>query len=342
MIRKERFDSTEAWVISDGGLTVRVLDYGCALQSIEVPTFGGKTVDVCLGYDRLKQYEESDGCFGAVVGRHANRLGGAEFELDGKTYLLAKNDGENNLHSAPDGFHTKRWEAAPAGESSVRFLRVSPDGEAGFPGALKVSVTYTVQADTLHILYEAVCNADTVINLTNHCYFNLNGHASGSVLGHLLQINADCITENDAASLPTGRYLDVKDTPFDFRTPTAVGARIDADDAQLCCGNGYDHNFILRGDGLRTAAILRGDKSGICMEVLTDQPGVQLYTANGLTERIGKDGAVYRRRCALCLETQHFPNAMQHPEFPSVVLRAGERFRSETAFRLYTKQENNP
>ena len=335
MVTKERFGDSEAWLLTDGTVRVRLLDYACAIQSIEVPAADGSVVDVCLGYDNLPQYTDSNGCFGAVVGRHANRLGGAEFTLNGKRYTLAKNNGENNLHGGPTGFHTRFWEGAPVGDNSVRFCRTSPDGEEGFPGTLQIAVTYTLTDGALHIVYEAVSGADTVVNFTNHSYFNLNGHQSGSIDGHLLQINADCITENDAASLPTGAFLKVEGTPFDFRTPTAVGARICEENIQLQYGNGYDHNFVLRGEGLRTAAVLQGEKTGICMEVLTDQPGVQVYTANGLTERGGKDGATYHRRDGICLETQHFPNAMQHPEFPSVILPAGTPFRSETVFRFF-------
>lgn len=317
-------EAVNIYCIKNDMLAVEIMEYGAAIRSLLVQR-GGAWTDVVLGYDTLREYEENDGYLGACVGRVGNRIGGAGFTLNGKTYTLARNDGENHLHGGVRGFDKYVWTAEELPDG-VRFARVSPDGEEGYPGTLHAAVSYRLQGNTLVIEYEASANQDTLCSLTNHSYFNLNG--SGSVLGHTLQINADEFLENSAATLPTGRRLPVAGTPFDFRVPKRVGQDIGTDDIQLRNCGGYDHNFCLTGE---TAAVLRGDVSGITMTVRTTLPGMQLYAANFLTERRGKNGAVYMPRAALCLETQFFPNAMACEDFEKPILRAGELWREHTA-----------
>ena len=315
-----------------GGASVTVLDYGATVQSLIVPNSAGGMTDVVLGYDTVREYEENDGYVGATIGRVGNRIGGAAFRLNGHTYSLAKNDGENHLHGGILGFDKQFWTILPQGDDALVCSRLSPDGEEGYPGNLQVKVTFTLTPqNALRIQYDADTDRDTLVNLTNHSYFNLNGE--GSVLGHELRVLASRITENDAASLPTGRLLDVDGTPFDFRNGKKIGADLGADDIQLHYGTGYDHNFVLSG---RTAAILRSDLTGIELTVETDMPGMQVYTANFLTQRPGKGGTVMRPRGAVCLETQLFPNAMNCYGFPSPVLCAGRHLHSETVFAFRT------
>ena len=317
-------EAVNIYCIKNDMLAVEIMEYGAAIRSLLVQR-GGAWTDVVLGYDTLREYEENDGYLGACVGRVGNRIGGAGFTLNGKTYTLARNDGENHLHGGVRGFDKYVWTAEKLPDG-VRFSRVSPDGEEGYPGTLHAAVSYRLQGNTLVIEYEASADQDTLCSLTNHSYFNLNG--SGSVLGHTLQINADEFLENSAATLPTGRRLPVAGTPFDFRVPKRVGQDIGTDDIQLRNCGGYDHYFCLTGE---TAAVLRGDVSGITMTVRTTLPGMQLYAANFLTERRGKNGAVYMPRAALCLETQFFPNAMACEDFEKPILRAGELWREHTA-----------
>ena len=317
-------EAVNIYCIKNDMLAVEIMEYGAAIRSLLVQR-GGAWTDVVLGYDTLREYEENDGYLGACVGRVGNRIGGAGFTLNGKTYTLARNDGENHLHGGVRGFDKYVWTAEELPDG-VRFARVSPDGEEGYPGTLHAAVSYRLQGNTLVIEYEASADQDTLCSLTNHSYFNLNG--SGSVLGHTLQINADEFLENSAATLPTGRRLPVAGTPFDFRVPKRVGQDIGTDDIQLRNCGGCDHNFCLTGE---TAAVLRGDVSGITMTVRTTLPGMQLYAANFLTERRGKNGAVYMPRAALCLETQFFPNAMACEDFEKPILRAGELWREHTA-----------
>lgn len=317
-------EAVNIYCIKNDMLAVEIMEYGAAIRSLLVQR-GSAWTDVVLGYDTLREYEENDGYLGACVGRVGNRIGGADFTLNGKTYTLARNDGENHLHGGVRGFDKYVWTAEELPDG-VRFARVSPDGEEGYPGTLHAAVSYRLQGNTLVIEYEASADQDTLCSLTNHSYFNLNG--SGSVLGHTLQINADEFLENSAATLPTGRQLPVAGTPFDFRALKRVGQDIGTDDIQLRNCGGYDHNFCLTGE---TAAVLRGDVSGITMTVRTTLPGMQLYAANFLTERRGKNGAVYMPRAALCLETQFFPNAMACEDFEKPILRAGELWREHTA-----------
>lgn len=314
---------------NESGMAVTVLDYGATVQALAVPNGAGGFTDVALGYDTVAEYESRDGYLGATIGRVGNRIGGARFSLGGAEYVLAKNDGENHLHGGVRGFDKRMW-SCDAREDRLVFSRLSPDGEEGYPGALQVSVTFTLTADNaLVIAYDALSDKDTLVNLTNHTYFNLNG--GGAVLDHLLQVNAQRFCENDGGCLPTGRLLPVAGTPFDFRAAKPIGRDIGADCEQLRRGGGYDHNFVLSGTD---AATLYSPVSGVEMTVTTDMPGMQVYSANGLSARPGKDGQSMGPRDAVCLETQLFPNGMNCYGFPSPVLRAGKPLHSETAFRF--------
>lgn len=316
-----------AKLCNKNGMCLTVLDYGATVQSLIVPNAAGKPIDVVLGYESAQEYEENDAYLGAVVGRVGNRIGGAVFSLGGKTYTLAKNDGANTLHGGTRGFDKRIWDLC-CGENEIVLHRVSPDGEEGYPGNLDVQVRYALGEDNvLTIAYTATSDADTVVNLTNHSYFNLDG--GGSVLNHKLTIGAERFLENDNGCLPTGKFLSVAGTPFDFREEKVIGRDICQENEQLRCGSGYDHNYVLSGG---TAAILRGAESGLCMRVTTDLPGMQFYSGNFLTPRRGKGGQQIDYRYGICLETQLFPNGLQFWGFPSPILHAGEQMYSETSF----------
>ena len=338
-IRSYPFGSTgdgrkvTAWCIENEGMSVTLIDYGATVQALTVPDRSGRPVDVVLGYDTVQDYEANGFFLGATIGRVGNRIGGASFKLNGREYVLAKNDGENHLHGGNFGFDRQMWQGASSGENSVTFSRLSPDGEEGYPGNLQVSVTFTLSGGALHISYDADTDADTVVNLTNHSYFNLNG--GGTVLEHMLQVSAEKFTEADAGCLPTGRMLSVAGTAFDFRTPKPIGRDIEKDELQLSFGRGYDHNFVLT--GADQAAMLWSEQSGICMTMRTDLPGVQVYSGNALLEHTGKGGAEYGFRKAICLETQLFPNAMRCYGFPSPILRAGQHLHTETSYAFSLK-----
>ena len=318
---------TAARIENASGASATILSYGAAIQSVRVPDRDGKLVEVALGFDTAAEYETGRGHLGAVIGRVANRLGGAEFSLNEKTYRLVKNNGENHIHGGIRGFDKYDWSLS-ALDDAVVCERLSPDGEEGYPGNLRVRITYALTADNaLHIVYDADTDADTLVNLTNHSYFNLNG--GGDALAHRVQIFAERFCENDASGLPTGKLLDVAGTPFDFRAPKAAGADIGADDEQLRRGNGYDHNFCLCG---RRAAVVTGDKSGVVMTVETDLPGMQFYSANGLRVQAGHGGAMMGARQALCFETQLWPNGLRCYGFPSPVLRKEQHLHSETVY----------
>ena len=312
------------------GACAVILDYGATVQSLCVPNAAGGFTDVVLGYDSVAEYEENGGFLGSAVGRVGNRIGGAKFSLGGKTYLLAANDGENTLHGGIKGFDKYIWKGELLSDCSVCFSRLSPDGEENFPGNLEVSITYTLDDDcALHIEYDAVSDADTIVNLTNHSYFDLSG--CGRAMEQELQINAERYLELGEGTLPTGRALSVEGSPFDFRAPKPVGRDIDADHEQIRFGSGYDHNFCLSGPH---AAVLQSAVTGIRMDTYTDMPGVQFYSANFLDHRRGKNGSVMERRGAICLETQLYPNAMNCYGFPSPVLHAHEPMHSETCYRF--------
>ncbi len=305
------------------------------MQRVLVPDASGRKTDVVLGYDDLRSYEQGNCFFGAFVGRYANRIKGAAFELNGKRYELEKNDGRNHLH----GVYCRRvFEAETEGDTLV-FRGVSPDGEEGFPGTLRFEVRYRLTEDNaLEIGYRAATDADTVLNFTNHSYFNLNG--GGDILGHRLTIYADRFTEGDAEILPTGRICKVNGTPMDFRAGRRIGEDIASDWEQLRLAGGYDHNFILNGEAgkLRKMAAAKGDVSGIRMEAYTTQPAVQLYTGNYVdrdTAPFGRGGARYPRFAGFCLESQHYPCSPNFPDFPSTLLRPGEEYREETVYRFF-------
>ena len=314
-----------------GGASLTLLDYGATIQSLRVPDAAGKQTDVVLGYDTVAEYEENDGYLGATIGRVGNRIGGGVFSLNGVTYTLAKNNGQNHLHGGWRGFDKYVWQVEEGNDCLV-CTRLSPDGEEGYPGNLQLRVTFTLTEDnTLRIFYDADTDQDTIVSLTNHSYFNLNG--GGDVLDHQLQIFAQRFCETDAECLPTGELLRVEGTPLDFRTPKAIGADLGADDAQLKYVGGYDHNYVLSGG---PAAVLYSARSGIQMTVETDLPGMQLYTSNFLDARRGKGGSRMGPRSAVCLETQLFPNALNCYAFPSPILRAGKHLHTETSFHFQT------
>jgi aldose 1-epimerase len=330
------------------GVTAAITNYGGAVVSLRVPDRHENLEDVVLGYDSADGYVNDKNFFGALVGRYGNRIGHAQFALDGQTYTLAKNNGENTLHGGVKGFNKAMWTAkeitAKDGQA-LELTYLSKDGEEGFPGNLKVRVVYTLtDANELKIEYFATTDKKTVVNLTNHSYFNLRGvgPGMGDILGHVLMIEADKFTPVDAGLIPTGELRDVTGTPFDFRKPTAIGARINADDEQIKLGNGYDHNFVLRrkmGDPISLAARVTEEASGRVMEVWTTEPGVQFYTGNFLNGSVhGKGGVAYEKRSAFCLETQHFPDSPNQPKFPSVVLKPGEEYHTTTIYKFSVRK----
>ena len=320
------------------GVTARVISYGATLQDLMVPDNAGKAADIVIGYDTIEGYEKTPGYTGVTVGRYANRIAGGKFQLDGKTFQIPQNDGPNALHGGPKGFDKVLWtgKIIPHG---VELTYLSPDGEMGFPGNLTAVVRYTLVGKELKIEYSATTDKNTVVNLTNHSYFNLAGAGNGNILKDEVKINASRYTPVDATLIPTGELASVEGTPFDFRKPTAVGARIENKDDQLTKGHGYDHNWVLNSSGkLAEAAEVYEPESGRVMQVLTDQPGVQFYTGNFLDGTIkGKGGKVYEHRAALCLETQHFPDSPNHPKFPSTELKPGVKYHTVTVFRFSTK-----
>jgi aldose 1-epimerase len=334
------------------GTEARITPYGATLVSLKTPDRSGALADIVMGFDTLDGYTQTPPppYFGATIGRYANRIGGAKFTLNGKTYTLDKNDGANSLHGGFHGFDKVIWAAKPASGDAAQSLELSylsKDGEEGYPGNLSVTVTYTLTpANELRIHYTATTDQDTVINLTNHSYFNLSGPGSGDILDHVVTINADRFTPVDAGLIPTGELRKVDGTPFDFRQPHAVGERIGADrfgteDEQIKLGRGYDHNWILNrsGAGLEFAARVSDPKSGRVIEVLTTEPAIQFYTGNFLDGSFrGKGGKPYQHRGALTLETQHYPDSPNHPDFPTTTLKAGEHFDSTTVFRFSSQK----
>jgi aldose 1-epimerase len=323
------------------GMEARITTYGGALVSLTAPDRHGKFADVVLGMDTLEGYRSQANFFGALIGRYGNRIGHAQFTLDGKTYRLPNNDNGNTLHGGPDGFDKKVWhatEARAADGPSLELTYVSKDGEAGFPGALSAKVVYTLtNKNELKIDYTATTDKPTVVNLTNHSYFNLKGAGEGTVLEHQVMINADRFTPVDATLIPTGELRPVKDTPFDFTKATAIGERIGQNDQQLKFGNGYDHNFVLNKnhDGLTKGAEVYEPASGRVLEVWTSEPGLQFYTGNFLDGKVhGKGGKAYPFRGAFCMETQHFPDSPNKPKFPSTELKPGATYRTETVYRF--------
>jgi aldose 1-epimerase len=316
----------EAWRIGSERLTATILNYGARIAAIEV-TRGTQQRNVVLGCPTMAEYIADRAAMGAICGRYANRIAGGRFALDGRTITLPRNAGGNTLHGGPLGFQYLLWNAVGDGEA-VRLDLTSPDGDMGFPGRLEATVRYSVGGGTLAIDYSATTDAPTVLNLTNHAYFNLAG--KGDVLGHLLTIPATHFTPVHPVLIPTGELREVAGTPFDFRTSMAIGARIHAEDEQLHIGGGYDHNYVLGEEPSETPQLAARLEAGrIALEVRTTEPGLQLYTGNSLGPPFGRHGG-------LCLETQHFPDSPNHPDFPSTVLRPGETFRSRTEFHFST------
>ena len=326
------------------GMEISVTDYGAHLVSVLVPDKDGKKRDVVLGFDSVTGYETDGSHFGATIGRNGNRIAGAAFELHGKTYQLAKNENNNNLHSGPDGYDYRLWDVEEADDSAVTFVLMSPDGDQGFPGNFEVSVTYTLtDENAVEIHYEGSCDQDTVVNMTNHSYFNLNGE--GDILGQKLRIYASNYLEGNNQTCPTGAILPVANTPMDFTEGKLIGRDIDTGFAQTTMvGGGYDHCFVIdrgRGASQSLCAWASSDKTGISMKVYTTQPGVQLYTANFLQDcpSPGKGGVPMQKYGGFALETQHFPCSPSHPEFPTTVLRAGKVFRATTTLRFFTGKQ---
>ena len=340
MITANKFGQTAdgrevlAFTLTDEARTATVLNYGGILQSLVVPDKNGKLTDVVLGYNTVEEYENNGGYLGALIGRFGNRIGAGKLTLDGKEYALYCNDRGNHLHGGKSGFNTKIWSHEIKGDELVLFL-VSPDGEENYPGTLKVQVTYSFQNGELKISYRATTDKKTAVNLTNHAYFNLNGEGDGSILDHTLQIESDCITPTNETMIPVGGFKKVAGTPFDFNSPKTIGKDIDKEDIDLKQGNGYDHCYLLKGNGYRKYAVCKGEKSGIQMSCYTDAPAVQFYAGNGLHQQ-GKT-AYYGKRAGFCLETQAIPNNVNVPEYAtygSSVLNAGETYAYTAVYKF--------
>jgi aldose 1-epimerase len=327
----ERFTLTNA-----NGVELKAISYGGIITSLRVPDRNGKLDDIVLGFDTLDGYLKDHPFFGAIIGRYGNRIGNAQFTLEGKTYKLAANNNGQSLHGGNKGFDKVLWAVEPIGTNALAFTRTSPDGEEGYPGNLRLRVTYTLtDKNELIVEYHATTDKATPVNLTQHSYFNLAGQGSGDILGHELMIDADRYTPVNATLIPTGELAPVEGTPFDFRKPTAIGARINNAHPQLKAGQGYDHNWALnrKGSGLELAARVREPKTGRTLEVTTTEPGIQFYAGNFLDGKLtGKGGAVYRHRTGFCLETQHFPDSPNQPKFPSTTLKPGQEYRTRTVF----------
>ncbi len=326
------------------GMEAAITNYGGIVVSLKTPDKRGALADIVLGFDSLEGYTKQHPYFGALVGRYGNRIGGAKFSLGGKQYKLAVNNGPNSLHGGVEGFDKKVWDAVVDDNTNSLILKYSsPDMEEGYPGKLDVEVTYTLTDNNeLRIGYKATTDKETVLNLTNHSYFNLSGQGNGDILNHSIQIMSEKTTPVDATLIPTGELKDVAGTPFDFTAPHAIGERIDdAKDEQIKFGGGYDHNFVVDGPmgTLRPAARVTEPTSGRVMEVHTTQPGVQFYTGNFLDGTLtGKGGKAYQKRYGLCLETQHFPDSPNQPAFPATTLKPGETYTSTTVYRFSVAQ----
>jgi aldose 1-epimerase len=327
----------EYTLTNKNGMTMKVITLGGIVTELHVPDKHGKFVDVCLGCSNLEEYLEGHPFFGAIAGRVANRIAKGKFTLDGKEYTLATNNGPNHLHGGKVGFDKRVWKATVVKEAAGETLKLqytSKDGEEGYPGNLAVTITYLLtDKNEWQIQYEATTDKATPVNLTQHCYFNLSGHDSGTILDHILQINGDKYTPTDDTLIPTGKIEPVKGTPFDFTSPTPIGKNIKEIKADP---QGYDLNFVLKeSKNLRTAATVTDPKSGRVMTVATTEPGVQFYTGNFLDgKQKGKGGVKYKQYAGFCLETQHYPDSINHPDFPSVVLKPGETYRQTTSYRF--------
>jgi aldose 1-epimerase len=339
-------DTVEVVTLTNrNGVEVRAMTYGAIIVSLRVPDRAGQLADVVLGFDSLDGYLEDSPYFGAIVGRYANRIANGKFTLDGTTYSLATNNGPNHLHGGVRGFDKIVWDAEPFENDSgagVTFSTTSPDGDEGYPGTLSVRVSYTLlPSNQLVVDYYATTDRSTPINLSQHSYFNLAGDGERDVLEHRLTINASHYTPVDTTLIPTGAIASVEGTPFDFTDPNAIGSRIDGDHEQLLAGGGYDHNFVLDRDrtGLALAARVEEPATGRVLEIYTTEPGLQFYSGNFLDGSLtGKAQRIYRHRYGFCLETQHFPDSPNQPNFPSTILRPGDQYRSQTVFAFSTSE----
>jgi aldose 1-epimerase len=352
-IRKDPFGTTpdgqavDVYTFTNGRTTISMLTWGATIQRVETPDRRGHTENISLGFDNLPDYAKLSPYFGATIGRYGNRIAKGKFTLDGTAYQIPVNNGENALHGGTIGFDKKVWKAKVVQDDTsvgVAFTYVSADGEMGFPGELTSTVTYTLdKRDNLKIGYHAtVAGKATIVNLTNHVYFNLLGEGNGTIYDHVLELNAAKYTPVDVNLIPTGEIAPVAGTPFDFNRPTAIGARLRGDHQQLIFGRGYDHNFVIAGqadhDGMRLAGRFTEPEHGRTIEVHTDQPGVQFYSGNFLDGTVpGKGGYKYPLRSGMCLETQHFPDSPNHPKFPSTVLKPGQRYHTTTVYRFSTR-----
>ena len=327
------------------GMEVAITNFGGIVVSLKVPDRAGKVEDVVLGYDSIEGYLTNKAFFGATIGRYGNRIGHGTFTLDGKTYTLPKNDGDNTLHGGPEGFNKRLWAAKDVSGQhgpALQLTYLSKDGEEGFPGNLSAKVVFTLtNSNELVIEYSATTDKNTVANLTNHSYFNLAGQGNGDILRHVLTIHGDKITAVDAALIPTGELRPVAGTPFDFTKPTAIGEHVDQDDPQIKLGKGYDHNWVLSSGGSATpvpVAEAYEPTSGRFLQVLSTEPGVQFYSWNFLDGTIkGKGDKVYQHRYGFCLETQHFPDSPNHPSFPSTELKPKQTYATTTIFKFSTR-----
>ncbi len=343
----KNFDKThqgkkiELFILKNGPIQAALTNYGARMVGLLVPDKDGREVDVLTGYNNIDDYLKTESYFGCVVGRFGNRIAKGKFTLNGKTYSLATNNGVNHLHGGPEGFCKKVWDAKQLDSSSVEFSYLSKDMEEGYPGNLQVKVTYRLTADRgVEIAYSATTDKPTVLNLTNHNYWNLEGERDTSINDHLLQIFASKYTPVDSTLIPTGELASVEGTPFDFRKPTAIGDRVAADHDQIKYGKGYDHNFVVvpekvNAGELPLIATVLGPNTGIKMEVLTAEPGIQFYSGNFLTgAQVGKSGQAYVFRSSLCLETQHFPDSPNQPKFPTTTLNPGQTYSTRTIYRF--------
>lgn len=353
-IEKESFGQTKDGKAVDlytltnaNGVEAKITNYGGIIVSLKVPDKNGNMEDVVLGFDSLAAYETKSPFFGALVGRYGNRIAKGKFTLDGKEYTLVQNNGENHLHGGTVGFDKKVWQAEEIQNDSTVGLKLtytSPDMEEGYPGKLDVEVTYTLRNDNaLAIDYKATTDKKTIVNLTNHSYFNLAGHDAGDILDHVMMINANQFVPVDSTLIPTGELQQVEGTPLDFTEPTRIGDRIDqTDNQQIAHGGGYDHCWVLNkdGQGLTLAATVYEPNSGRFMEVMTTEPGVQFYSGNFLRGPLeGKGGATYDKRSGLCLETEHFPDSPNQPDFPSVELNPGEVYQTTTVYKFSVRNQ---
>jgi aldose 1-epimerase len=332
---------------NEKGFEAQVISFGATLASLTTPDRTGKTADIVLGYDTLDGYEQDKSYFGATIGRYGNRIAGGQFTLNGTVFHLPKNDGPNTLHGGTIGFNKRVWTGVDRSRGDAQVLELtytSPDGEQGFPGTLKVKVTYTLprEKNELQIDYSATTDKDTVVNLTNHSYFNLSGVVNQEILDHQLLLRAPEFTPVDSTLIPTGELRKVADTPFDFTKPTSIGARIKLQEEQLKFGKGYDHNWVLESAApgeLRLAAEVFEPATGRVLQVLTTEPGIQFYSGNFLDGTVrGKGGELYGHRTGFCLETQHFPDSPNHPNFPSTVLKPGQTYQTTTVFRFSARK----